>query len=91
MPRYSQLGQRIRTARKSREWSQETLADLLGCGKRQTIILWEKGVHRPSTRYRRKLTALLGITEFEPDRVEMTPEEQGAVEWMDSQVEEMPA
>ena len=36
----------IKTARKSRKWSQTKLAEKLGTSK-QTIHNWEKGTHTP--------------------------------------------
>lgn len=56
--RYTSLGKQIRAARHDKGWSQEKLAELLGC-QRQRIILWEKGANRPKLKYRALLQELL--------------------------------
>lgn len=52
------LGQRIRSAREARGWSQEQLAEALGVAKR-TIGNWERG--RPPKQHIGALENLLGL------------------------------
>jgi transcriptional regulator with XRE-family HTH domain len=44
---YNEIGQNIRTQRKERKWSQQQLANALGCSN-QLVSFFETGVSHPS-------------------------------------------
>lgn len=50
-------GQKIRTARLARLWSQQELADKLGC-RMQTVCEWEKGHYVPQNAYQKLLNSV---------------------------------
>ena len=75
---YTRLGRDIRAARHAKGWSQQKLAELLGC-KRQRVILWEGGKHHPNLAYRALLTGLLEAEfDWSPDLEPMDERETGA-------------
>ncbi len=56
------LGERIRTARLARGWTQATLADQLGVAE-NSVVRWEKGINLAQTRLARLATVLSQTSE----------------------------
>lgn len=50
-------GEKILAARAGKGWSQQQLADKLGC-RMQTVCEWEKGKYLPQNAYQKLLTAV---------------------------------
>ncbi|GHO73967.1 hypothetical protein KSD_17380 [Ktedonobacter sp. SOSP1-85] len=71
------IGQKIRLARKKRNWSQETLAEKLGVAAR-TVLRWEKKDKFPNYESQRGLIDILGLKEedFQRERQPLSAEKK---------------